>query len=111
VEPMPYLFLSLDSSATSRSTGPGFTPALPASRQRSWRHSRASRLSRPWSLSENNSRCRRRFSSSVGLERKLAAQAKALYSTKRALIASRSSSVLRGAWPVIWQELHGISVA
>ena len=35
VEPIPYLFLSLDSSETSRKAGVGFTPAFLASRQRS----------------------------------------------------------------------------
>ena len=57
VDPIPYLFESLQRSATSRSTGVESTPEFLASRQRSWSHSRASRLSRPWSLIENRSTC------------------------------------------------------
>lgn len=92
MEPIQYFLLSLDSIATSRNTGPGSIPELLASRQRSWSHSSASRQSRPWSLSENSTRCWRSFSSSVAPNGRLAAQAKALYSTNRALIAWRSSS-------------------
>src|SRR5437016_5749645 len=96
VDPIPYLFRSLDSSATSLNTGGELTPADLASRHRCCSESNASRLSRPWSWMENRIKCRRKLSSLVGSNDKLAAQAKEWYFSNSLRTAWRLSSALPG---------------
>src|SRR5207244_9118776 len=88
VDPIPYLFSSLDSSATSFKMGFVLSPAEAAFRHRSCSHTRASRLSLPWSFIENRTKCCRNCSGVIGSNGRLAAHANALYSLNKLRIFS-----------------------
>ena len=66
VEPMPNLFSSLDNAAACSRIEAVPTPTEAAVRHRSWSKRIASRVSVPWSLIENRTRCRRKDASVVG---------------------------------------------